>query len=124
MPLQPGKSDTRNLETAANFVRTNCAWSDRLHARACKHRQRHPPCNSSRCKAACRSFRMKTRRSAYLSFHSDRTAAAQSFRQNIDIFFSERSERGDYMFDRLIKSDARLNFGNERHVSVVVMQFG
>src|SRR5436190_399903 len=62
MPLQPEKSDTRNLETAANSARTNCAWSGQPHARACKYRRKRPPCNSSGCRVARRNCWMNTRR--------------------------------------------------------------
>src|ERR1043166_2655156 len=75
MPLQPGKSDTRNPETAANFARTNCASNDRLHARVCKCRKTRPPGNSSGCTAARYNCRMKTPRCVCLCFHNDRTSA-------------------------------------------------
>src|SRR5205809_7975122 len=73
-PLQPEKSDTHNPETAANFAKTNCAWSDLLRARAYRHQRRHPLCSLSRYMAARRNFRMKTRRCVCLWSHNDHTS--------------------------------------------------
>src|SRR5262249_27998669 len=75
---QPKKSDTRNLETAVYFARTSCAWSDRPHARACTHRRKRRPYNSSGYKAVRHSFRMKTRRYVCLCFRNDRTSAGSA----------------------------------------------
>src|SRR6516225_10284528 len=112
MPLQPEKSDTRNPETAANFAKTNCAWSGQPHAQVCKYRKRRPPCSSSECRAARRNCRMKTRRCVCLCFRNDRTSAHSA---NLPPAHRRNSCQGEPARSKLFRTPDRMR--SEEHTS-------